>query len=146
MIAFIEYVIQPIAELKTGVEGAFKLDIDRPEKYGGPLSYDSIEQLKADFVDGKLAPPDLKLGVADKINELLAPIRAEFESSEEFQVAQRMVTQSKTKTRKEKKVKKIGTRYPGTVSGGDSADTPANSNDGEKAEEKKSAEEKPTTE
>ena len=61
LIAFIEYVIQPIAELKTGVEGAFKLDIDRPEKYGGPLSYDSIEQLKADFVDGKLVPPDLKL-------------------------------------------------------------------------------------
>ncbi|KAG8203047.1 hypothetical protein GWM34_01990, partial [Candida africana] len=147
LIAFIEYVIQPIAELKTGVEGAFKLDIDRPEKYGGPLSYDSIEQLKADFVDGKLAPPDLKLGVADKINELLAPIRAEFESSEEFQVAQKNgYPVEKPKQEKKKKVKKIGTRYPGTVSGGDSADTPANSNDGEKAEEKKSAEEKPTTE
>ena len=132
MIAFIEYVIQPIAELKTGVEGAFKLDIDRPEKYGGPLSYDSIEQLKADFVDGKLAPPDLKLGVADKINELLAPIRAEFESSEEFQVAQKNGYPVENQNKKEKKVKKIGTRYPGTVSGGDSADTPANSNDGEK--------------
>lgn len=58
-----------------------------------------------------------------------------------------MVTQSKNQNKKKKKkVKKIGTRYPGTVSGGDSADTPANSNDGEKAAEKKSADEKPTTE
>ena len=66
------------------------------------MSYDSIEQLKADFVDGKLAPPDLKLGVADKINELLAPIGAEFESSEEFQVAQKNGYPVETKTRKEK--------------------------------------------
>ena len=131
MIAFIEYVIQPIAELKTGVEGAFKLDIDRPEKYGGPLSYDSIEQLKADFVDGKLAPPDLKLGVADKINGV-GTSGAEFESSEEFQVAQKNGYPVENQNKKRKEVKKIGTRYPGTVSGGDSADTPANSNDGEK--------------
>ena len=46
LLSFVEFVIQPIHELKTGVEGSFKLDINRPEKYGGPISYDSLEKLK----------------------------------------------------------------------------------------------------
>lgn len=115
MIAFIEYVIQPINELKTGVEGSFNLYIDRPEKFGGPIQYDSVETLKNDFVEGKLAPPDLKLGVADKINELLAPIRAEFETNEEFQEAEKKGYPVEKPKEKKKKVKKIGTRYPGAV-------------------------------
>ena len=115
LIAFIEYVIQPINELKTGVEGSFNLYIDRPEKFGGPIQYDSVETLKNDFVEGKLAPPDLKLGVADKINELLAPIRAEFETNEEFQEAEKKGYPVEKPKEKKKKVKKIGTRYPGAV-------------------------------
>ncbi|KAL6451747.1 TYS1 Tyrosine--tRNA ligase [Candida maltosa Xu316] len=116
LISFIEYVIQPIEELKTGVEGAFKLNIDRPEKYGGALSYTSVDDLKKDFVDGKLAPPDLKMGVADKINELLSPIRAEFESNEEFRDAEaKGYPVEKPKQVKKKKEKKIGTRYPGAT-------------------------------
>ncbi|EER35599.1 tyrosyl-tRNA synthetase [Candida tropicalis MYA-3404] len=115
LIAFIEYVIQPINELKTGVEGSFNLYIDRPEKFGGPIQYDSVETLKNDFVEGKLAPPDLKSGVADKINELLAPIRAEFETNEEFQEAEKKGYPVEKPKEKKKKVKKIGTRYPGAV-------------------------------
>lgn len=113
LIAFIEYVIQPINELKTGVEGSFNLYIDRPEKFGGPIQYDSVETLKNDFVEGKLAPPDLKLGVADKINELLAPIRAEFETNEQFQEAEKKGYPVEKPKEKKKKVKKIGTKYPG---------------------------------
>ncbi|RCK62943.1 Tyrosine--tRNA ligase, cytoplasmic [Candida viswanathii] len=115
LIAFIEYVIQPINELKTGVEGSFNLYIDRPEKFGGPVQYDSVETLKSDFVEGKLAPPDLKLGVADKINELLAPIRTEFETNEEFQEAEKKGYPVEQPKEKKKKVKKIGTKYPGAV-------------------------------
>ncbi|RCK59562.1 Tyrosine--tRNA ligase, cytoplasmic [Candida viswanathii] len=115
LIAFIEYVIQPINELKTGVEGSFNLYIDRPEKFGGPIQYDSVETLKSDFVEGKLAPPDLKLGVADKINELLAPIRTEFETNEEFQETEKKGYPVEQPKEKKKKVKKIGTKYPGAV-------------------------------
>mmetsp|Transcript_403 Transcript_403/g.464 ORF Transcript_403/g.464 Transcript_403/m.464 type:complete len:401 (+) Transcript_403:23-1225(+) len=115
LIAFIEYVIQPIQELKAEKDNVFKLDIDRPEKYGGPISYDSIDELKADFVSGKLSPVDLKSGVADKIIELLAPIRESFEASEEFKEAQAKgypVEQPKSE-KKVKKQKNKGTRYPG---------------------------------
>mgnify|MGYP001207855913 CR=1 FL=1 len=115
LIAFIEYVIQPIQELKAEKDGVFKLDIDRPEKYGGPISYDSIDEIKADFASGKLSPVDLKSGVAEKIIELLAPIRESFEASEEFKEAQAKgypVEQPKSE-KKVKKQKNKGTRYPG---------------------------------
>lgn len=115
LIAFIEYVIQPIQELKSEKDGVFKLDIDRPEKYGGSISYDSIDELKADFSSEKLSPVDLKSGVAEKIIELLAPIREFFEASEEFKEAQAKgypVEQPKSE-KKVKKQKNKGTRYPG---------------------------------
>ncbi|CUM54244.1 Tyrosine--tRNA ligase, cytoplasmic [Debaryomyces fabryi] len=115
LIAFIEYVIQPIQELKAEKDNVFKLDIDRPEKYGGPISYDSIDELKTDFASGKLSPVDLKSGVAEKIIELLAPIRESFEASEEFKEAQAKgypVEQPKSE-KKVKKQKNKGTRYPG---------------------------------
>lgn len=115
LIAFIEYVIQPIQELKAEKAGVFKLDIDRPEKYGGPISYDSIDEIKADFASEKLSPVDLKSGVAEKIIELLAPIRESFEASEEFKEAQAKgypVEQPKSE-KKVKKQKNKGTRYPG---------------------------------
>lgn len=116
LIAFIEYVIQPIQELKAERDDAFKMDIDRPEKYGGPISYDSLDELKADFTSGKLSPVDLKSGVADKIVDLLAPIRETFEASEEFKQAETNgypVEQPKS-GKKVKKQKNKGTRYPGS--------------------------------
>lgn len=62
-----------------------------------------------------MSPPDLKIGVADRINELLAPIREEFEKNEEFQLAQKNgypVEQPKQE-KKVKKPKNKGTKYPG---------------------------------
>ncbi|KAG7662736.1 TYS1 [[Candida] subhashii] len=117
LLSFVEFVIQPIHELKTGVEGSFKLDINRPEKYGGPISYDSLEKLKADFKEELLAPPDLKSGVADKINELLAPIRADYESNQEFQDAQKngYPVEKPKQEKKVKKVKNKGSKYPGAT-------------------------------
>lgn len=115
LIAFIEYVIQPIQELRAEKDNVFKLDIDRPEKYGGPISFDSLDQLKADYASGKLSPVDLKSGVADNIIELLAPIRETFDASEEFKEAQLKgypVEQPKGE-KKVKKQKNKGTRYPG---------------------------------
>ncbi|ODV78410.1 tyrosyl-tRNA synthetase [Suhomyces tanzawaensis NRRL Y-17324] len=114
LLAFLEHVVAPIQELKAEKEGVFKLDIDRPEKYGGPISYTSLDELKADFESGKLSPVDLKSGVADRIVELLAPIKAEFEANPEFQAAQANgypVEQPKQKVKKEKKNK--GSKYPG---------------------------------
>ncbi|NLL94664.1 MAG: tyrosine--tRNA ligase [Thermoplasmatales archaeon] len=51
-----------------------KLDIDRPEKFGGPLSFDSYEGLAESYFSGNLHPLDLKKGVAEGIVEILAPV------------------------------------------------------------------------
>ncbi|MBM3246966.1 tyrosine--tRNA ligase [Candidatus Pacearchaeota archaeon] len=50
-----------------------KLDIRRPEKFGGNKSYSSYEELEKDFAEKKLHPMDLKAAVAEKIIEILKP-------------------------------------------------------------------------
>jgi len=56
-----------------------KLHIERPSKYGGPVDYYSYEELERDYLEGKLHPADLKLGVAEALDKLIAPIREHFE-------------------------------------------------------------------
>lgn len=116
LLAFIENVVLPIQQLHAGKdEGAFKFFIDRPEKYGGPITYTSLDELKEDYKNDKLAPVDLKSGVASQINSLLAPIRAEFEADKEFQEyeAKGYPKEQPKEVKKVKKVKNKGTRYPG---------------------------------
>ncbi|KAK6464224.1 tRNA synthetases class I-domain-containing protein [Scheffersomyces coipomensis] len=115
LIAFLEFVVQPIQELLADKEGVFKLEINRPEKYGGPITYTSIDELKADYESEKLSPVDLKSGVAERIVDLLAPIRTQFDASPEFQAAQKN-GYPEVNPKGEKKVKKSkdkGSRYPG---------------------------------
>jgi tyrosyl-tRNA synthetase len=50
------------------------LDVCRPEKYGGDLSFDSYEDLEKAYVDG-LHPMDLKNAVADALIDILAVFR-----------------------------------------------------------------------
>ncbi|RLI13989.1 tyrosine--tRNA ligase [Candidatus Bathyarchaeota archaeon] len=52
-----------------------RLDVDRPEKYGGPVSYGSYEELERDFASGSLHPLDLKNALADALAEILRPVR-----------------------------------------------------------------------
>lgn len=114
LLSFIEYVVAPIQELKYGT-GYFKFPIDRPEKFGGPITYESFEQLVQDFKEEKLAPPDLKLGVAEAINELLAPIREDFANDPEFREAEAKGYPAPVseKAKKVKKPKNKGSMYPG---------------------------------
>lgn len=115
LISFVENIIQPIQELKAGVDGVLNFHIDRPEKYGGPITYTSIDQLKSDFAADILKPVDLKVGVADNINELLAPIRATFEKDSAFQLSSEKgyPVEVPNGKKKDKKVKNKGTGYPG---------------------------------
>ncbi|CDF88350.1 BN860_08152g1_1 [Zygosaccharomyces bailii CLIB 213] len=114
LLAFVKYVIAPIQQLKLG-KGKFHFFINRPDKFGGPITYNSLDQMYADFKDLKLAPPDLKTGVADAINELLEPIRKEYESNPEYQAAcaNGYPEAAPETTKKVKKPKNKGTKYPG---------------------------------
>lgn len=56
-----------------------KLLIERPEKFGGNVSYDSYETLEKDFIEKKLHPMDLKISIAKEINILLKKFREDKE-------------------------------------------------------------------
>lgn len=51
------------------------LDILRPEKWGGNLSFKSYEDLESRYANGEVHPADLKGAVAEKICELVRPVR-----------------------------------------------------------------------
>ncbi|CCH62494.1 hypothetical protein TBLA_0H02080 [Henningerozyma blattae CBS 6284] len=118
LLSFVEYVVGPIQELKATNDPSlekFNFHIDRPEKFGGPITYKSFEELKQDFKDEKLSPPDLKIGVSDAINELLKPLREEYKTNEEYREAQlKGYPAAEVKAKKVKKPKNKGTKYPGS--------------------------------
>ncbi|MCL4365801.1 tyrosine--tRNA ligase [Patescibacteria group bacterium] len=55
------------------------LEIQRPEKWGGNLTYTSYETLEKDFAEKKLHPQDLKNAVAEWLVKKLEPARKYFE-------------------------------------------------------------------
>jgi len=54
------------------------LEIPRPSKYGGPLTFERYEDLKESYMKGELHPLDLKNGVAEALIEILKPVREHF--------------------------------------------------------------------
>ena len=55
--------------------------IERPERYGGDVSYATYGELAEDFAEGRLHPQDLKDAVAGYLNRLIAPVREHFEKN-----------------------------------------------------------------
>ena len=55
--------------------------IERPEKWGGNLEFNSYDDLEEDFVAKKIHPMDLKSASAKYINDFLEPVRAHFEKN-----------------------------------------------------------------
>ncbi|WP_254532543.1 tyrosine--tRNA ligase [Natrinema gelatinilyticum] len=49
--------------------------VERPEKYGGDLTYHAYEELAADLESGELHPADAKGTLASTLDELIAPGR-----------------------------------------------------------------------
>ena len=59
------------------------LIIQRPAKFGGPVEYQSYEELETAYSQGKLHPQDLKNTVAEQLVEILEPVRRYFENNGE---------------------------------------------------------------
>ncbi|MGD0818890.1 MAG: tyrosine--tRNA ligase [Methanomassiliicoccales archaeon] len=55
-----------------------KLDVKRPEKFGGNVSFASYADLEAAYLGGKLHAMDLKNAVAESLSGILAPTRDYF--------------------------------------------------------------------
>lgn len=62
--------------------GKNKLEVKRPSKFGGDVTYKNYSDLEADFASGKLHPMDLKAAMADKLIEILKPAREHLSNPE----------------------------------------------------------------
>ena len=58
--------------------------IDRPEKYGGKISFKTYQEVEKAFSTKKLASVDLKQGVAEEVIKLIEPLRAKMEKNKEL--------------------------------------------------------------
>lgn len=77
LLDLLEHIVFPILTIQNK-----EFVINRKEKFGGVLKYENFEQIRADFANGLLHPGDFKLGMIDNLNEIISPIRAEFELPE----------------------------------------------------------------
>jgi tyrosyl-tRNA synthetase len=75
LLSFCKMVLFPILDGKP-------FEINRPEKFGGILSYISYESMEKDFAAKQLYPGDLKIGVTAQINAVVAAIRTKFDTPE----------------------------------------------------------------
>jgi len=74
LLAFAKMVLFPLNELKE----IKTFVINRPEKFGGPITFTSYQELETAYASNALFPKDLKDGIVDAINKLLDPIRQKF--------------------------------------------------------------------
>ncbi|KIW15811.1 tyrosine-tRNA ligase [Exophiala spinifera] len=112
IISFVEYVLLPFSALQDpNHKGTFVCE--RREGEGEPLVYHDMETLKADYKADKLTPQLLKAGATAALNELLAPIQADYQASPEWQEIEQKAYPPAEPAKKKKQPKNKGTRYPG---------------------------------
>ena len=77
----------PLLEIaKTVIFHEFnEMKVERPEKFGGNVSYSNYNQLETDFVEKKLHPGDLKQTVGNYLVKIISPIREKLNLSDELQ-------------------------------------------------------------
>jgi tyrosyl-tRNA synthetase len=52
--------------------------VQRPAKFGGPITFNSLRELQKSYAEGKLHPADLKNAVAEQLANILEPVREYF--------------------------------------------------------------------
>jgi tyrosyl-tRNA synthetase len=70
VLEYLEYLVFPIL-----AERGEEFVVERPEQYGGDLTYESYDELEADFVSEDLHPQDLKNAAGAYISLAIDPIR-----------------------------------------------------------------------
>ncbi|MGY5151270.1 MAG: tyrosine--tRNA ligase [Candidatus Nitrosopumilus sp. bin_6a] len=79
----------PLLEIsKTVIFHEFdEIKVERPEKFGGNVSYTNYKQLEKDFVEKKLHPGDLKQTVGNYLVKIISPIREKLNLNDELSEA-----------------------------------------------------------
>jgi len=76
VLAIYKHIVFPyLASGDNDAEVRATVTIERSDKYGGEICYDSYEKLEADYVQGELHPSDLKINAIKYLNRVLEPIR-----------------------------------------------------------------------
>jgi tyrosyl-tRNA synthetase len=70
VLEYLEYLVFPILD-----ERGEDFVVERPAKYGGDLTYETYDDLEADFVSEDLHPADLKEAAGEYISEVIDPVR-----------------------------------------------------------------------
>ncbi len=79
-----EVKFNPIMEINRYIlfaKPGFRLVVERPEKYGGTIVFESYEELEKAYREGRLHPLDLKNATANALIKELEPIRRYFETN-----------------------------------------------------------------
>lgn len=79
VLEYLHYLVFPILE-----EEDRSFVVDRPDRFGGRLVYDTYAEVEADYVAGELHPQDLKTAVAVEIDAAIEPIRSYFDDRSEL--------------------------------------------------------------
>jgi tyrosyl-tRNA synthetase len=66
--------------------------VERPEKFGGNVTYTSYQDLEGDFAQKKLHPSDLKATVSKYVTDIIRPIREKIVLTEELSDAIKKTT------------------------------------------------------
>ena len=64
-----------------------EINIERPDKFGGDVSYSNYKDLENDFAEENLHPGDLKQTVGNYLIKIISPIREKLNLSEELSEA-----------------------------------------------------------
>ena len=79
VLEYLEYLVFPVLD-----ERGEEFHIERPEEYGGDLTYETYADLEADFLGGELHPADLKPAAGAYISEVIAPVREHLQERPEL--------------------------------------------------------------
>jgi tyrosyl-tRNA synthetase len=71
VLQYLEYLVFPV----LGTREELPFTVERPEEYGGDLTYESYDPLEDDFLSGELHPADLKPAVGDAMAAVVGPVR-----------------------------------------------------------------------
>ncbi|PNP61489.1 hypothetical protein FNYG_13776 [Fusarium nygamai] len=104
VIAFIEHVIFRVESLKTGGKPRFTVE----SRDGETLVYEDIFKLKEHYKRDILTPQVVKPAVIKALNNLLDPIRKDFESDDEWQRIADLAYPVHVRPKKANKVKRNG--------------------------------------
>lgn len=58
--------------------------IERPEEYGGTITYKNYAEVESDFASSKLSSIDLKQGISNEVIKLIMPLRAKLEENSDL--------------------------------------------------------------